>query len=53
MAIRDSGRLPSIPGVGVSIGYQQATIPRTGQINGYGNLSHARATANRRTGRHG
>lgn len=26
-------------GVGVSIGYQQATIPRTGQINGYGNLS--------------
>jgi hypothetical protein len=26
-------------GVGVSIGYQQATIPTTGQINGYGNLS--------------
>jgi hypothetical protein len=26
-------------GVGVNIGYQQATIPRTGQINGYGNLS--------------
>ena len=26
-------------GVGVSIGYQQAAIPRTGQINGYGNLS--------------
>jgi len=26
-------------GVGVTIGYQQATIPRTGQISGYGNLS--------------
>lgn len=26
-------------GVGVSIGYQQATIPRTGQINNYGSLS--------------
>lgn len=26
-------------GVGVSIGYQQATIPRTRQINGFGNLS--------------
>lgn len=26
-------------GVGASIGYQQATIPRTGQINGYGSLS--------------
>ena len=26
-------------GVGVSIGYQQATIPTTGQISGYGNLS--------------
>lgn len=26
-------------GVGVSIGYQQATIPRTLRINGYGNLS--------------
>jgi hypothetical protein len=26
-------------GIGVNIGYQQATISRTGQINGYGNLS--------------
>jgi len=26
-------------GFGANIGYQQATIPRTGQINGYGNLS--------------
>lgn len=26
-------------GVGANLGYQQATIPRTGQINGYGNLS--------------
>lgn len=26
-------------GVGVNIGYLQATVPRTGQINGYGNLS--------------
>ena len=26
-------------GVGVNIGYQQASIPRTGQIGGYGNLS--------------
>ncbi len=26
-------------GAGVTIGYQQATIPRTGQINGYGSLS--------------
>ena len=26
-------------GVGASVGYQQASIPRTGQIAGYGNLS--------------
>lgn len=26
-------------GVGASISYQQATVPRTGQISGYGNLS--------------
>jgi hypothetical protein len=26
-------------GVGASVGYQQASIPRTGQISGYGNLS--------------
>lgn len=26
-------------GAGAGIGYQQASIPRTGQINGYGNLS--------------
>jgi hypothetical protein len=26
-------------GVGVSLGYQQASIPRTGQMNGYGSLS--------------
>ncbi|MGC2162259.1 MAG: hypothetical protein WA634_10145 [Silvibacterium sp.] len=26
-------------GAGVSLGYQQASIPRTGQISGYGNLS--------------
>jgi hypothetical protein len=26
-------------GAGASLGYQQASIPRTGQINGYGNLS--------------
>ena len=26
-------------GVGVNIGYQLATVPRTGQVNGYGNLS--------------
>jgi len=26
-------------GLGANIGYQQATIPYTGQINGYGNLS--------------
>jgi hypothetical protein len=26
-------------GIGVNIGYQQATIPRTGQIAGYGNLN--------------
>ena len=26
-------------GVGAPVGYQQASIPRTGQINGYGNLS--------------
>ena len=26
-------------GAGASIGYQQASIPRTGQISGYGNLS--------------
>lgn len=26
-------------GTGASVGYQQASVPRTGQINGYGNLS--------------
>jgi hypothetical protein len=26
-------------GIGANIGYQQATVPRTGQINGYSNLS--------------
>ena len=38
-------------GVNASYAYQQASVPRTGQLNGYGNLSTVRPTADRRAGR--